>query len=77
VSLWWEADQGPVVAGFNFVVNMFLLQIYRTSALAACSLTSPIFGVLVSAFITGDPLTPTLLLSTLMVVAGIGLTTRR
>jgi drug/metabolite transporter (DMT)-like permease len=92
VSLWWEAGtptrwtaalagsllyQGPIAAGFNFVVNSYLLQVYRPSALAAWALTSPIFGVLISAAITGDPLTPTLLLSTLLVAAGIGLTSKR
>lgn len=92
VSTWWEAGeptrytaplaasllyQGVVVAGFNFVMNMRLLQIYRPSALATCALTTPIFGVLVSAAITGEALTPMLLLSALMVAAGIGLTTRR
>jgi drug/metabolite transporter (DMT)-like permease len=56
---------------------MRLLQIYRPSALATCALTTPIFGVLASAAITGEAVTPTLLLSALMVAAGIGLTTRR
>jgi drug/metabolite transporter (DMT)-like permease len=92
VSLWWEAGQptrytmplalslfyqGAVVAGFNFVANLYLLKVYRPSALAACALTTPIFGVLVSAPVTGDPLTPTLIVSTLLVAIGIGLTTRR
>ncbi len=92
VSLLWEAEiptryaaglalslfyQGAIVAGFNFVVNSYLLQVYRPSALAACSLTTPIFGVLISAAVAGDPLTPTLLLSSFMVAAGIGLTIRR
>jgi drug/metabolite transporter (DMT)-like permease len=91
-SAWWEASvptrytvpllvslfyQGAVVAGFNFVMNMYLMQRYRPSALAAWSLTTPIFGVLVSFAIGGDTLTPTLLLSTLLVAAGVGLTTRR
>ena len=91
-SLWWEAGvatnytlplaaslfyQGAVVAGFNFMMNMHLMQRYRPSALAAWSLTTPIFGVLVSAVVAGDTLTPTLLFSTLMVAAGIGLTSRR
>ena len=43
------------MAGFNFVMNMRLLQIYRPSALATCALTTPIFGVLASAAITGEP----------------------
>ena len=50
--------QGVVVAGFNFVVNAWLLQRYPPSALAACALTSPIWGVLVAALVAGDPLTP-------------------
>ena len=91
-SVWWEAGvptrytvpllvslfyQGAVVAGFNFVMNMYLMQRYRPSALAAWSLSTPIFGVLVSFVVGGDALTPTLLLSTLLVAAGVGLTTRR
>lgn len=47
-----------------------------TGALAGFSLTSPIFGVLLSALFTGEPLTGTLLLSSLLVAAGIGLTSR-
>ncbi len=92
VSLLWEAGrptrytasfllalffQGVVVAGFNFVVNLELLRTYRPSALAACALSTPIFGVLISAAIYGDELTPLVLVSSVMVAAGIGLTTRR
>ena len=64
--------QGAVVAGFNFIVNSYLFQVYLASALAICSLTTPLFGVLVAAAITGDQLSPLLLLSSLMVAAGIG-----
>jgi drug/metabolite transporter (DMT)-like permease len=89
-SLWLEADtatrytlslgaslfyQGLVVAGFNFVVNAWLHQIYRPSALAICSLTSPIFGVLLAAVVAGDHLTPPLLASSVMVALGVGLAT--
>jgi len=92
LSLWLEAGsphrwttslvlallyQGVVVAGFNFIANMWLLKHYRPSALAGFSLTTPIFGVLLSGPFTGEPLTGTLLLSSLLVAAGIGLTTRR
>jgi drug/metabolite transporter (DMT)-like permease len=92
VSLLWETGQptryttsfllslffqGVVVAGFNFVVNLELLRRYRPSALAALALSAPIFGVLISAAIYGDELTPLVLLSSVMVAAGIGLTTRR
>jgi drug/metabolite transporter (DMT)-like permease len=69
--------QGAVVAGFNFIVNSYLFKVYLASALATCSLTSPLFGVLIAAVVTGDELSPLLLLSSLMVAAGIGLTVRR
>jgi drug/metabolite transporter (DMT)-like permease len=69
--------QGAVIAGFNFVVSSYLFQIYLASALATCSLTTPLFGVLIAAAVTGDHLSPLLLLSSVMVAAGIGLTVRR
>ncbi len=89
-SLIWESDtptrytptlaaslfyQGVVVAGFNFLVNTWLLQIYRPSVLAPPVLTTPIFGLLIARLVTGDPLTPVLLLSGVMVALGIGITT--
>jgi drug/metabolite transporter (DMT)-like permease len=69
--------QGAVVAGFNFIVNSYLYKVYLASAIATCSLTTPLFGVLVAAAVTGDRLSPVLLLSSIMVAAGIGLTVRR
>lgn len=71
------AFQGAVIGGFNFLLNAKLLQIYRPSALAAVSLTTPIWGVLVAAALRGEPLSPELVLSTLLVVAGVALTARR
>lgn len=68
--------QGVVVAGFNFIANLWLLKRYRPSALAAFWLTSPIFGVLLSALFVGDPLTGALLLATVFVAIGIGLSSR-
>ena len=70
------AYQGVLIAGFNFVVNLWLLRRYRPSALAAFFLTQPIFGVVAAALVTGDPLTPDLLLASLAVAVGIGLTSR-
>ena len=69
--------QGVVIAGFNFVVSSYLYQKYLASALATCSLTTPLFGVLIATAVTGDRLNPVLMLSTVMVAAGIGLTVRR
>jgi drug/metabolite transporter (DMT)-like permease len=49
--------QGVVIAGFNFVANLGLLERYRPSVLATVFLTQPIFGVLAPALVTGEPLT--------------------
>jgi drug/metabolite transporter (DMT)-like permease len=68
--------QGVVVAGFNFIANLWLLKRYRPSALAGFWLTSPIFGVLLSALFVGDPLTGALLLASVFVAIGIGLSSR-
>jgi drug/metabolite transporter (DMT)-like permease len=68
------AYQGVLIAGFNFVVNLWLLRRYRPSALAAFFLTQPIFGVIAAALIAGDPLTLDLLLASAAVAIGIGLT---
>src|SRR5262245_59316270 len=91
-SLWWEsaapvrltaslasslAYQGIVVAGFNFAVNAWLLQRYQPSALATAALTTPIWGVLIAAVVVGDPLTPTIVLASGLVAAGIGVATRK
>jgi drug/metabolite transporter (DMT)-like permease len=68
--------QGVVIAGFNFITNLWLLRRYRPSALAACFLTTPVFGVVAAALLTGDRLTPDLLVSAVLVAIGIGLTAR-
>jgi drug/metabolite transporter (DMT)-like permease len=68
--------QGVVIAGFNFIVNLWLLKHYRPSLLAGFFLTTPIFGVIIAALLTGDPLTGDLLLASLLVAAGIGLSGR-
>ena len=70
------AYQGLLIAGFNFVVNLRLLQRYRPSVLAGFFLTQPLFGVLAAAAVMGDPLTPDLLVASVAVAIGIGLTSR-
>ncbi len=70
------AFQGVVVAGFNFMVNLWLLKRYRPSTLAAFFLTQPIFGVLIATRVAGDPLTADLVLASLAVAVGIGLSSR-
>ncbi len=70
------AYQGVLIAGFNFVVNLWLLQRYRPSSLVPFFLTQPLFGVVAAALLTGDPLTWELLIAGVAVAIGMGLTTR-
>lgn len=70
------AFQGAIVAGFNFVINLWLLKRYRASALAGFFLTQPVFGVIAAAIFTGERLTIDLLLASIAVAVGIGLTAR-
>jgi drug/metabolite transporter (DMT)-like permease len=70
------AFQGVVVAGFNFVVNLWLLKRYRPSALSAFFLTQPVFGVIAAALMVGDPLTADLAIASAAVALGIGLSSR-
>ena len=68
--------QGALIAGFNFIANLWLLGRYRPSGLAGFFLTQPIFGVAIAALIAGDRLTGDILLACLAVAVGIGLTAR-
>ena len=70
------AYQGLLIAGFNFAVNLWLLKRYRPSTLATFFLTQPIFGVAAAGLLTGDAITPGLLVASLAVAAGIGLASR-
>ena len=70
------AYQGILIAGFNFVVNLWLLQRYRPSSLVPFFLTQPLFGVVAAALLTGDALTWELLVACVAVAIGMGLTTR-
>ena len=67
--------QGVIIAGFNFIANMSLLKHYRPSGLAAFSLTTPLFGVMATAAVLGEPITWTLGASALLVAGGIAIAT--
>jgi drug/metabolite transporter (DMT)-like permease len=70
------AYQGALIAGFNFIANLWLLGRYRPSALAGFFLTQPIFGVAIAALLAGDRLTTDLLVACFAVAVGIGLSAR-
>jgi drug/metabolite transporter (DMT)-like permease len=70
------AYQGALIAGFCFIVNLWLLKRYRPSALAVFFLTQPIFGVVAAGLVAGEPLTPALVVASAAVAGGIGLCSR-
>jgi drug/metabolite transporter (DMT)-like permease len=74
VSLFY---QGIVIAGFNFIALMWVLKHYRPSAVAAFSLTTPLFGVLAAALVLAEPLTWILAASSVLVAGGIALASLR
>jgi drug/metabolite transporter (DMT)-like permease len=69
--------QGILIAGFNFIALTWVLKRYRPSGVAVLSLTTPIFGVLATAAVLGEPITWTLGLSALLVAGGIALASLR
>jgi len=61
--------QGVLVAGFNFIALMWVRKVYRPSAVAAFSLTTPLFGVVSTALWLAEPITWTLAASAVLVIA--------
>ena len=69
--------QGVLVAGFNFIALMWVLKVYRPSAVAAFSLTTPLFGVVATALWLAEPITWSLAGSALLVAGGIAVASLR
>lgn len=63
--------QGLVVAGFCFIANASLLKRFRASGITAFAFFTPVFGVLISNLVLGEPLSAVLVLSVLLVGLGI------
>ncbi|MDH7571196.1 MAG: DMT family transporter [Armatimonadota bacterium] len=68
--------QGLVVAGFAFVAWTLLLERYPASRLTAFQFTTPVFGVVFSALLLGEPLTRGVAAGTALVGAGLLLANR-
>jgi drug/metabolite transporter (DMT)-like permease len=69
--------QGLVVAAFCFVVWVHLIQRYSPSRVTAFSFSTPLFGVLLSALLLDEPVTPGLGIGVACVAVGIYLANRR
>ena len=62
--------QGLVIAGFGFLSNAWLLQRFLPSHVSAMQLTTPVFGVLLSALVLGESIGWELYVGTVLVVVG-------
>ena len=65
--------QGAIVAGFNFIVNIWLLKNYKPSQVTVIHLSQPIFGILIGFVILGENIGPLVLIGALLVILGSGL----
>lgn len=63
--------QGVLIAGFNYIVFTFLLRDYRPGGMGPLFMTTPLFGVALSALILGEPITWRLAASALLLGLGI------
>jgi drug/metabolite transporter (DMT)-like permease len=79
----WNAEvvlavfyQGIVVAGLCFVLLVFLIRHHSPSRLGVFSFLTPVVGVLLSAWLLDEELSPVLLASLALVVLGIVVTNR-
>ena len=68
--------QGVVIAGIAFVVSFWLMKRYTPSVMVSFNFVSPVAGVLLSAWLLDDVITPALWLGMVLVAAGLYLIAR-
>jgi drug/metabolite transporter (DMT)-like permease len=78
-GLAWTAlgFQVVVVTAFSYLVWFWLIRRYPATRLAAFTLLTPVFGLLMGAALLGEPITGRLVTATLAVAVGIVLVNRR
>ena len=69
--------QGWIITGFCFLALTWTLRKYKASKLVVFSFLMPVSGVLLSYLLLGDQMTPSILVGTGLVAAGIYLVNRR
>lgn len=69
--------QGPVIAGFGFMANLWLIQRYLPSQVGVLNLSQPIFGIILAWLILDEPLTRLLWAGAILVALGAGLAQRK
>ena len=62
--------QGAVVAGFNFIANIWLLKNYKPSQVTVIHLSQPIFGILIGYVVLGEKIGLLVFLGAAFVILG-------
>ena len=62
--------QGAIVAGFNFIANIWLLKNYKPSQVTVIHLSQPIFGILIGYVVLGEKIGLLVLLGAAFVILG-------
>ncbi len=70
------AYQGVIIAGLCFIIWTMLLRRHAAGTLAMFAFTVPFFGILASALVFGEPVTPRIILAALLVTGGLALVGR-
>jgi drug/metabolite transporter (DMT)-like permease len=68
--------QVVIVTAFSYVVWFWLIRSYPATRLASFTLLTPVFGLLMGAWLLGEPITARLVIALLAVAAGIVLVNR-
>ena len=62
--------QGAIVAGFNFIANIWLLKNYKPSQVTVIHLSQPIFGIIIGCVVLGENIGLLVLLGAALVILG-------
>ena len=62
--------QGAIVAGFNFIANIWLLKNYKPSQVSVIHLSQPIFGIMIGYAVLGENISLLVLLGAVFVILG-------
>tara|TARA_B110000438_G_C15768862_1_gene630900 strand:+ start:859 stop:1623 length:765 start_codon:yes stop_codon:yes gene_type:complete len=62
--------QGAIVAGFNFIANIWLLKTYKPSQVVVIHLSQPIFGIFIGKIVLHEAIGSTVILGTILIILG-------
>jgi len=70
ILFWSIIYQGAIVAGFNFIANIWLLKNYKPSQVTVIHLSQPLFGILIGWTILKEPIGWFVILGSSLVILG-------